>query len=35
MTETKLAIKDTLILLSTFAMCIAPLFPTVLDGIGV
>ncbi len=35
MNDTNLAFKDTLILLTTFAMCIAPLFPIVLDGIGV
>jgi hypothetical protein len=34
MNDTNLAFKDTLIMLSTFAMCLAPLFPYALDGIG-
>ena len=34
MNESNLAYKDTLILLATFAMCIAPLFPYALGSGG-
>jgi hypothetical protein len=34
MNDTTLAIKDTMILLSTFAMCVAPLLPYALDSIA-
>jgi hypothetical protein len=34
MNDKTLALKDTLIVLSTFVMCVAPLFPYALDSIA-
>jgi hypothetical protein len=34
MNDTTLALKDAMMLLSTLAMCVAPLFPYALDSIA-